>query len=333
MKAQVFTRLKSPLAIEERSDLVAGEGQVVVDLKSSALNRRDYWITQGMYPGIELPVVLGSDGAGVASSLGNSVDSSWQDAEVLINPGWNWGSTARAQSGDFQILGMPTDGTFAEQVSVPADYLHRKPDHMDWHQAAALPLAGLTAYRALLTQGQLSEGQSVLITGVGGGVAGYALQFALAAGATVFVTSSSAEKLEHCVKLGAKQGFNYKEEDWHKELLEQHGPVDLIIDSAGGAGYASLIECAAFGGRIVNYGATTGPPEKLDMFSVFWKQLTLQGTTMGSPADFTAMLEFVSQHKIVPIVDEVLPLESANEALARMAAHQQFGKIVLSVSN
>ncbi|MEO8498344.1 MAG: zinc-binding dehydrogenase [Planctomycetota bacterium] len=326
MKALVLTELKHPLQLEQRDELVPGPGEAVVALKASALNRRDYWITQGMYPGIQLPVVLGSDGAGVVMHVGDGVSQDLLQREVIINPGWDWGGFEAAQSDAFRILGMPDDGTFADEVKVPAEYLADKPQHLDWHEAAALPLAGVTAYRAVFTQGRLQPGERVLISGVGGGVATFALQYALAAGASVVVTSSSAEKIERAIQLGASAGFNYTAEGWHNQLLKEQGPVDLVIDSAGGDGYANLIDVAAPGGRIVNYGATAGPPKKLDLFKIFWKQLHLIGSTMGSPDDFAAMLAFVNQHKIKPVVDEVFSLVDGNEAIERMKNSRQFGR-------
>lgn len=336
MKALVLNSVKTPLNLEDRDDLVAAPGQVVVSLKAAALNRRDFWITQGMYPGVTTPVVLGSDGAGVVTSVGGGVSEDWKGKEVILNPGMAWDApdgtrSARAQNAGFRILGMPDDGTFAEQVAIDVEYVHEKPAHLDWHQAAALPLAGLTAYRAVFVQGQLQSGQSVLVSGIGGGVATFALQFAVQAGADVVVTSSSAAKLARAKELGAVAGFDYQQPDWHKVLAKEHGPRQLIIDSAGGEGYASLVELADFGGRIVNYGSTAGPPPALSMFSVFWKQLTIQGTTMGSPDDFAAMLKFVGAKKIVPAMDEVFPLEQANDALDRMKNSEQFGKIVLAI--
>jgi NADPH:quinone reductase-like Zn-dependent oxidoreductase len=228
---------------------------------------------------------------------------------------------------------MPTDGTLAEQVAIGVENVRPKPPHLTWQQAAALPLAGLTAYRATIVQGKLQAGQTVLITGIGGGVATFALQLAIRAGARVLVTSSSPEKIDRALELGATAGFDYTWRDWNEELLTEYGTVDLIIDSAAGAGYAGLIEVAAFGGRIVNCGATTGAPEHLDMFKVFWKQLTLQGTTLGSPDDFQALLAFVSKYEMAPIIDRTFPLAAANEALEHMRDSRQFGKIALQITD
>ncbi len=329
MQALVLNEIKRPLALEDRPDLEPAPGEVVVRLKAAALNRRDFWISRGMYPGIVTPIVLGSDGAGVVAKVGEGVDDSWMDRETIINPGFGWGGSEAAQEDAFTILGLPRDGTFATEVAVPVEQLRPKLESLTWEEAAALPLAGLTACRALFSQGGLQAGETVLITGIGGGVATFALQFAVAAGTKVWVTSSSKEKIERAGTLGAEGGFDYTTEDWGKACLESAGAPDLIIDSAGGPGYATLIDIAAAGGRIVNYGSTAGPPEKLDLFKVFWKQLRLQGSTMGSPADFDAMLKLVDQHDLKPVVDEVVPLEEGAAAVERMKTSPQFGKIVL----
>jgi zinc-binding alcohol dehydrogenase/oxidoreductase len=332
LHALILNELNVPLQLDSRPDVEPGAGEAVVELRAAALNRRDYWITQGMYPGVKTPVILGSDGAGVVTKHGDAVSDRWLNQPVIINPGWDWGDNPAAQSVQFRILGMPDDGTFATHVRVPACYLYSKPSHLNWHEAAALPLAGVTAYRAVFTQGRLQVGDRVLINGIGGGVATFALQYAVAAGASVYVTSSSPEKIERAIALGAKAGFNYTEEDWPKQFKAACGGADLIIDSAGGEGYAQLIELAAPAGRIVNYGATAGPPKKFDLFKLFWKQLHIVGSTMGSPEDFAAMLEFVDRLQLKPVVDRVFPLAEGNTALARMKDAKQFGKIVLEIS-
>ncbi|TWT32956.1 quinone oxidoreductase family protein [Blastopirellula retiformator] len=329
MKAAVLTQADAPLSLEERADLEPSGDSVVVQLQAAALNRRDFWIMQGMYPGIEFPTILGSDGCGVVSKAGSPAGEKWLNQEVIINPGWNWGNNPRAQSSAFKILGMPIDGTFATEIVVPVEYLHKKPSHLSMVEAAALPLAGLTAYRALFTQGKLQSGEKVLVSGIGGGVATFALQFAVAAGAEVIVTSSSQEKIDAALGYGAKFGYDYNATDWVGEANNQFGPVDLIIDSAGGSGYGALLDLAAPGGRIVNYGSTAGPPPKLDLFKVFWKQLHLIGSTMGTPDDFAAMLDLVDQHQIKPVVDETLPLSAINDAIEKMRHSTQFGKITI----
>lgn len=329
MKALVLRKIKQPLHLEERPQLEPGDGQVVVRLEAAALNRRDFWITQGLYPGIRTPVILGSDGAGTVLRTGTGVDAGQASRNVIVNPSLEWGSSEAAQSGDFRILGMPDDGTFATEACVGVAQLAPKPEHLDWTGAAALPLAGLTAYRALCVQGGLRAGERVLVTGIGGGVATLALQFAVASGAKAFVTSSSPEKIERAVQLGALAGYDYTADGWSKRLAAEHGPVDLIIDSAGGEGFHHLIDLTAPGGRIVTYGATAGPPGRIDLFKIFWKQLRLIGSTMGSPADFRAMLDLVNAHRVTPVVDRVAPLSEGNELLESMKSSPQFGKLVL----
>ena len=329
MQALVLPEVKKPLQVEERPDLQPGDGEAVVRLHAAALNRRDFWITQGMYPGIKTPAVLGSDGAGVVARSGAGSDDHWVGREVVINPGWDWGEDEAAQGGRFRILGMPDDGTFATEIVVPEKYLHPKPLHLSWQEAAAVPLAAVTAYRVLFVQGQVRSGETVLISGIGGGVATFALQFALAAGAKVLVTSSSAEKIQRAVEMGAIAGYNYGADDWHTQLASEHGEVDLVIDGACGECYGHYVGLAAAGGRIVHYGATAGPPSTIDLFGVFWKQLRLIGSTMGSPRDFQAMLDMVNEHQIKPVVDGVYPLSAGSEALQRMAESQQLGKLVL----
>jgi zinc-binding alcohol dehydrogenase/oxidoreductase len=324
MKALILNEVKQPLVLQERPSPAAGKEQVIVKLKAAALNRRDYWITQGLYPGIHCPVILGSDGAGTAD---------FKHKQVIINPGYNWGNRQEVQSSDFKILGMPDDGTFAEEIAVPQEQLFARPQHLSWEQAAALPLAGLTAYRALFKQGKLQSSQTVLITGIGGGVACIALKLAVAAGATVIVTSSSQAKIDKAMAMGAAGGFLYTAKGYGSQVNEQFGPVHLIIDGAGGDGYGELIDIISPGGTIVNYGATAGIPSKLELRKVFWKQLHLVGSTMGSPGDFAAMLDMVNKHKIVPVVDEVFALSEGNKAFEKMNVSSQFGKLVLRISD
>ncbi|KER11153.1 MAG: alcohol dehydrogenase [[Candidatus Thermochlorobacteriaceae] bacterium GBChlB] len=332
MKAAVLEGVGQPVRLQDVSMPIAGKGEAVVKLSAAALNHRDVWIQKGQYAGLKFPIVLGSDGAGAVESVGDGVDKMWLGKNVVVNPSVSWGESEKTQAKAFKILGLPDDGTFAELVKIPAANLAEKPEHLSFVEAAALPLAGLTAYRALFSRAKLQAGETVLITGIGGGVALFGLQFALAQGATVFVTSGSDEKLSKAKALGAAGGVNYKQPDWAKELQAQAGGFDVILDSAGGEGFGNLINLAAAGGRIVFVGATAGNPPNLDMRKIFWKQLSLLGSTMGSPNDFNAMMTFVSEKKIMPVVDAVLPLTDAEAALRRMENAAQFGKIVLSIS-
>ncbi len=328
MKAVVIPAINA-LEIRDVSAPQLQSGEVRVRLRAAALNHRDVWIRKGQYAGLKYPSVVGSDGAGVVSDRAHDVDAAWLGKEVIINPSFDWGDQPKAQGKEFAILGLPRDGTLAEEIAVPVDQLAAKPDFLSWEEAAALPLAGLTAYRALFSRANVRAGERVLISGVGSGVATFALQFAVASGAPVWVTSSSPEKIERARGLGAQGGFLYTEKDWSKKAQENAGPFDVIVDSAGGEGFSHLIDVAAPGGRIVFFGATRGDPNTLPMRKIFWKQLTLLGTTMGSPSDWTNLVKFVTQHKIKPVVSHVFPLERAKEAFDHMERGEQFGKIVL----
>ncbi|RYF78517.1 MAG: alcohol dehydrogenase, partial [Cytophagaceae bacterium] len=222
MKAIQLTALHQPLAVVDVPDPTPAHGEVVVDLKAAGLNHRDVFVQQGLYPGIVLPVLPGSDGAGIVSAVGEGVDRSWLNCEVVINPGLNWGPNHVVNSPAFTILGMPTAGTFAEKIVIAQTNVYHKPTHLSFEEAAALPLAGLTAWRALMSRAGLSRQhpERVLVTGAGGGAALFALQFAVAAGAEVWVTSGSEAKLAKVKELGAKGGVSYKEADWHKTLLK-----------------------------------------------------------------------------------------------------------------
>src|SRR6185312_6225656 len=200
----------------------------------------------------------GSDGAGVVEAAGEGVDRSWIGREVIVCPSFDWGQEEKAQGAKFSILGLPRAGTLAEQIAVPVGQLSPRPAALSWEEAAALPLAGLTAYRALFGRAGLKAGERVLISGVGGGVALFGLQFAAAAGAAAWVTSSSEEKLARAGRLGARGGFLYTRAGWAAEAAAAPGGFDVILDSAGGAGFGDLIDLAAPGGRIVFFGATRG---------------------------------------------------------------------------
>jgi zinc-binding alcohol dehydrogenase/oxidoreductase len=319
------------LTIAEVPDPKPGLGEAVIAIRTAALNHRDVWIKTGQYAGLKWPCIPGSDGAGVVESAGAGVDTGWVGREVIINPGFLWGADERAHGAQFQILGLPRDGTLAQKIAVPVAQLAPKPGHLGWNEAAALPLAGLTAYRALFARARLQPGERVLVSGIGGGVALFALQFALAAGAEVWVTSSSGAKIARAVALGAKGGFNYNETDWVAAALKSSGAFDVVVDSAGGEGFGRLIDVTVSGGRIVFFGATRGDAP-LPVRKIFWRQISLLGTTMGSPADWTAMLAVVLEKKINPVVSEVFPVVEAAAAFARMERGEQFGKIVVTMT-
>lgn len=319
------------LSVVETAEPAPVAGEATVRMKAAALNHRDVWIKHGQYAGLKFPAQLGSDGAGVVESVGAGVEPEWVGREVIINPSFGWGADEAAQGGEFSILGLPRDGTMAEVITVPAAQLACKPAHLSWTEAAALPLAGLTAYRAVFSRAKLRRGEKVLISGIGGGVALFALQFAVAQGAEVFVTSGSDEKIAQAIGLGAAGGFNYTHPGWAKTAAHGHAErlFDVIVDSAGGEGFEALIDLAAPGGRVVFFGATRGNPPVLPMRKIFWRQLTLLGSTMGSPADWAAMTEFVAAHHIKPVVSEVFAFDRAADAFVLMEQGGQFGKIVV----
>lgn len=332
MKAVQLEGINQTVAVKEVPTPAPQKGEVQINIKAAALNHRDVWIQKGRYAGLKYPAILGSDGAGVVTQAGQGVDNAWVGKEVIINPGHNWGDNPDAQQKEFKILGMPDQGTFAEYICVPAQYIFPKPGHLSFEQAAALPLGGLTAYRALFTRGNLQAGQKVLLTGIGGGVALIALQFCLAAGAKIWVTSGSDAKIEQAKKLGAIDGVNYKAEKWPDALQQQAGGFDLIVDSAGGEGFTRLIDLAVTGGKIVIFGGTQGFLKDIIPGRIFWKQLSILGTTMGNESEFAAMTQLVETKKIIPILDKTFPLQEAEQALRRMDNSDQFGKIILQVS-
>ncbi|SMO44608.1 zinc-binding dehydrogenase [Solitalea koreensis] len=330
MKALVLEGLNKPLIEREVEKPVLNSGEVLVKINASSFNRRDLWIQKGLYAGIKYPIILGSDGAGLVEELGQDVDNKWNGMKVIINPSSHWGDDYRAQSKDFRILGLPDNGTFAEYVKVPVDNLYPLPGHLSYAEAASLPLAGVTAFRALFKRAGAMKGEKVLISGVGGGVALFAMQFAVAEGAEVYVTSGNPEKIEKAKFLGAYGGANYRNSNWVDDLKGQAGGFDVIIDSAGGPGFKQLIELANPGGRIALYGATNGNVPELDPRRIYWKQLSILGSTMGTKADFESMIDFVQKHQLLPVVDKVFGFNEANDALERISKSEQFGKIILS---
>jgi len=333
MNAVVLRELGGPekLVLEQVPDPAAGSGHVLVRLRAAALNHRDAWIRKGLYAGIALPIILGSDGAGEVVAVGDGVDPALVGTAVVINPSLDWGTDDRAQGPKFRILGLPDNGTYAELVAVPASHVFPKPSALSWAEAAAIPLAGLTAYRALFTRARAKAGETVLVTGIGGGVSTLALLFARHAGARVFVTSGSDDKLARARELGAAGGVNYRAEDWGKtvQALAGGGP-DVIIDSAGKDVFPTLLDIIRPGGRIVTFGATTGSPSTIEVRKIFWKQISILGSTMGTPGEFAGMLKLFNEG-LKPVVDRAWPLADASAAHARMDHADQFGKIVLEI--
>jgi zinc-binding alcohol dehydrogenase/oxidoreductase len=336
MKAMVLHELGGPdkLSYEDVPEPEPGPGETVVRLHAAALNRRDVFVTRGQYPGAKaeaLPVILGSDGSGEVVARGDGADGPDEGTEVVINPALYWGDDPRKPGKEYRILGLPDDGTFAQFAKVPAESVFPKPSHLSHDEAAALPLGALTAYRALVTRGEVKEGETVVVPGIGSGVATFVVQMAAALGARVFVTSGSDEKIEKAKELGAEGGVNYNSEDWSKELKSMVGGVDLSVDHVGGEAFDALVSLAKPGSRIVVFGATAGPSPKVMTIRIALKNLDVLGTAMGTNEEFGAMLDLYAEHGLKPTINETFPLEEAAAAMKYMEEGTGIGKIVLDV--
>jgi NADPH:quinone reductase-like Zn-dependent oxidoreductase len=310
------------LRLEEWPEPQPGPDEVVVELRAAAVNRRDTMVRSGK-SGIPAPFVPGSDGAGVVRGTGQ---------EVVINPSLRWGEREDAPGEAFEILGGPSDGTYAELIAVPRANVLPKPPRLDWQEAAALPLASLTAYRALFARGRLRGGETVLVQGAGSGVSTFALQLAVQEGARVLVTSSSQEKLDRAIELGAAAGVLYTQAGWTDEVcsIAGRGGVDLALDSAGN--WQDSLHCLRKGGRLVVFGATASEEAQLAPRPFYNAQYSLLGTQMGSPSDFGGLLRVVNGSAWKPVIDSVRPLAEAAEAHRRMEAGEQLGKLVLEIA-
>jgi NADPH:quinone reductase-like Zn-dependent oxidoreductase len=318
------------LSVQESDIPAPGRGEVCVQVQASALNRRDYWIVKGQYPDIRLPCILGSDGAGTVVAVGEGVDPACIGDEIVIYPVFEWGSNPRIPGPGFRILGMPDNGTFAEYICMPRENVFPKPPHLDMAQAAAICLAGLTAWRSLVTKAAVQPGEIVLVTGIGGGVATLAMLWAVNLGARVIVTSSHDEKLRRAVRLGASGGYNHKQADWHKDLGREYSGVDVIIDGNCGPLFKPCLASLNPAGRYIIYGFTQGPPAQgLDPAKLFFRQLRIEGTTMSTPDEFRDMLDFVTRNKLQPIIDKTFALDDAIAAIGYVGSGEQMGKVVM----
>ena len=335
MKAVILEELGGPekLIVKNVDTPEPGPGEVRVALHAAALNRRDLWITKDLYPKIQLPCTTGSDGAGVVDKLGDGVAPSLLNQEVVIYPARDWGNDPRFPSPDFRILGMPDQGTFAEYICVDQKYIYPKPKHLSFAETASIPVAGLTAWRSVVTQGEINENHRVLITGAGGGVSSFALKWCVNLGAEVYVSSGSEEKISWARSLGATDGVDYHVEKCYKDLSRKVGGFDVIIDSSGGDSLNELLDSLKPGGRYVFYGATRlNPSQGLEMAKLFFRQLRLQGTSMGTQDEFRAMLDFMEHHAIHPAIHEIYALDDIVEVHLVMEKSAQRGKIVIDIS-
>lgn len=328
------------LRVGERPNPQAGPGEVLIALQAAAFNHLDLFVLHGL-PGIPVPLphIGGADGAGVVVEVGPGVANVREGDEVVFNPGIWCGQCEFCRKGEhslcfsYGIVGEHTDGTFAEYVKVKAEACFPKPAHMSWEEAAAFPLTFLTAWRMLFTRARLQAGETVLIHGIGGGVAQAATILARQAQAAVIVTSSDDAKLEKAKGLGAEITINYTREDVARKVRELTGKrgVDVVVETTGKATWMTSLRCAAKGGRIVTCGATTGPDPAEEIRLIFWNQLSILGSTMGNQKEFADMLSMVCEKKLRPLVDKVFPLAEGIAAYRYLAEGRQFGKVVLGV--
>ncbi len=303
------------LRYEEVPDPVPADGEVLIELRAASLNHLDIWIRKGL-PSVPKPRILGADGAGVLAGT---------DERVVINPGI-------VSNGKTHIVGETMDGTHCELIALPRGSVHPIPPGVSFEEAAAFPLVFETAYRMLVTRARLVAGEWVLIWGIGGGVATAAMSIAKALGSRVIVTSSSDAKLERARELGADATVNHETDDVVARVKDvTEGGADLVVDDVGEATWRRSLDAARPEGRIVVCGATTGPNPPAALHRVWWKQLTILGSTMGTPDDFQAAYDLVASGRARPVIDEVFPLSEARAAHDRLEAGEQLGKIVFRI--
>jgi NADPH:quinone reductase-like Zn-dependent oxidoreductase len=303
------------LRYEDAPDPEPADGEVLIELRAASLNHLDVWIRKGL-PSVPKPRILGADGAGVIAGT---------DERVVINPGIE-------HDGRISVVGEHMNGTHAELIAVPRDYVHPIPDDLTFEQAAAFPLVFETAYRMLVTKAHLQPGEWVLVWGIGGGVATAALALAKALGAHVVATSSSDAKLARARELGADATVNHDTEDVSAQVKEvTGGGAHVVVEHVGEATWARSLNAARQEGRIVVCGATSGPNPPAALHRIWWKQLAIYGSTMGTRADFKGAYDLIAAGKARPVVDEVFPLAEARAAHERLEAGEQLGKIVLRI--
>ena len=343
MRAAVITSYGGPSSVtiaDVPRPEIRDAHDVIVSLKAAALNHLDLFVTNGL-PGIthEFPHVIGCDGAGMVESVGDAVTRVRPGDRVLINPGVWCGTCHWCRLGEeslcrtYRVLGEHLPGTFAEFVRVSDHCAEPISAGMSWTEAAAFPLAALTAWRMVATRAALTAGEEVLIWGIGGGVALAALAAAKHLGARVIVTSSSDDKLARATALGADVAINYGTADVVKEVRAATGGrgCDVIVDSVGEATWERSLRCLARGGRLVTCGGTTGPNLAFDVRKLFWHGWSILGSTMGNRREFAEIVARFGRGELRPVVDRVYPLEDVVAALTRMERGEQFGKIVLEI--
>jgi NADPH:quinone reductase-like Zn-dependent oxidoreductase len=340
VKAIRFHRHGGPevLRYEEVPSPEAGPGEVLVALRAAALNHLDLFVRDGI-PGVPLPHIGGADGAGIIVAQGANATRYPVGTRIFFDPGLSDGTCRYCTRGEqslcdrFEILGEHRDGTFAQAVVMPEVNCSPIPEGLSFTEAAAFPLVFITAWRMVVHKARVQPGETVLILGIGGGVAIAALQIAHRLGARVFVTSGSDAKLERARALGAAVAINHREKDFSKEvwtITEKRG-VDVVIDDVGAATWAGSIRALARGGRLVTCGATSGPKPDEDLRRLFTKQISIYGSTMGTRSDWEQVTALLRDGSLHPVIDRTYPLAEAGAAQERLALGEQFGKIVLEI--
>ncbi len=324
--------------LEDLPDPQPSAGQVVVAVKAAALNHLDIWVRKG-WPGLTLsfPHVLGSDVAGVVESVGAGVDGVKAGDQVVVNPSLGCGRCERCLSGEenlcrrFAILGEHVSGGQAQRLAVAARNVLPKPARLSFEEAAAVPLTFMTAWHALVRRAKLRPGETVLVHAAGSGVGVAAVQIAKLLGARVIATAGSDAKLEKAKALGADEVVNYETQDFAKEVrrLTDKKGVEVVFEHVGKKTWEKSILAAAIGGRITTVGATTGYDPLTDLRHVFFRQISILGSTMGTAGDLLEVLRFVGEGKLRPVVDRVLPLADARKGQDLLSDRAQFGKVVL----
>jgi len=313
------------LRYEDAPDPSPGPGEVLIELRAASLNHLDLWVRKGL-PSVPKPRILGADGAGIVAGLGEGVGGFELGQRVVINPGIEHGDS-------ISVVGEHTEGTHAELAVIPATNVHPLVDGLGFEEAAAFPLVFETAYRMLVTKARLEAGEWVLIWGIGSGVATACLAIARALGGRALVTSSSDEKLHRALELGAEATVNHATGDVRAEVkrVTDGRGVDVVVEHVGEATWATSLAAARPGGRVAVCGATSGPNPPAALHRIWWKQLTVFGSAMGTRADFEGAYELVASGRARPVIDTVVPLSATREAHERLEAGEQLGKIVLRI--
>ena len=333
MKALYLEKAEGPdsVIVTDVETPIPGPGEVRVAIRAASVNHRELFITHGQYPGMTMPITLGCDGAGVVDMIGEGVAGVGEGDGVVLYPARNWGPNRHAPAADFGLLGMPFAGTIAEYICVPVENLAPKPAFMSFEEAGAMPLTALTSWRALMFKGQLKPGETVLISGVGGGVATFGLAFAVALGCNVYVTGESEDVLSRARDMGAKGGLLFTDPEWRRQVGKLTGGIDVVLDGAPSPSFANYVRAINPGARIVIYGSTAGNEIKFNATDIFLKSASIVGSQVGDPQDFQEMLAFAGEHRIKPVIEATYPLAQAKEALLHLRDAHKFGKVVVTM--